>query len=734
MQFNFLSKMFGLSALLLSTAQLSFADSSAANDAEKKSATPSKLEVFVTASRGTEQNPLDVAQSVQSVSREELESKPVIDVDDAIRAIPNVGLAPAEGNPNFWQEGFTIRSLGAQRVLTLSDGIRQAGQGIGYGGGNLSLYDTFGIERIEVLKGAASVLYGTDAFGGVVNVITRNPKERDVFGVNSGARYTFDGSRDMNRIGAYLDAGDKSWGTVIGGSYSRVEEPHLPDGIDPASGRYRDLNLWSKTDFRLTSDTTLRFIANISRASDVLITDSSIPLPIATFPPPGSSQLINSPLYFTFPTYQRSVVGAELTSENLGGNLESIKTGLYWQQLYRVFHRETAFYPTFSPGFAGPPTFVNPSATVTRSTVDTSDRVNTLEWQTQGRWNFEPHVLTAGLDVGYDTSKLPETETQQVVAVAGIGAVTRAPTTVQRIRAEADQYRVGAYLQDSISWKKFEFVPGVRADMYSVKDDQTDFDDTEAGVSGSLGTIWHQTDSRSIYLNLASGFRAPDLGERFQNGIVNLGAPTQIIGQADLDAERAYSAEWGIKQKEEKFDAEFAVFYNQIEDYIGLSSLGVVQGFLTDQYSNLGTVKLYGGELGGRYHLTDRLSAYANTGRTWTHDSDKIDVRDWAFGYGAEYKQPLDSQLVRSLTAGVNARSVLSSEDKTPSSSGTAAFNGASFTVVDLSLRADLGKTEFGRGAILTGVRNVLDKKYQEPFFTLYQPDRHGYISVQFEY
>jgi hemoglobin/transferrin/lactoferrin receptor protein len=731
MQLKFKRTLCGVSALVLMAASGALAEEAAPVSSKP---TKGKLEVFVTASRGEAQNPLDVAQSVSSVSRQDLEERPALDIDDAIRSIPNVGMAPAEGNPNFWQEGFSIRGLGAQRVLTLSDGIRQAGQGIGYGGGNLSLYDTFGVERIEVLKGAASVLYGTDAFGGVVNVITRNPKEREEFGTNAGARYTFDGSRDMNRVGAYIDVGDKAWGTVIGGGYTRAEEPHLPDGIDPASGRFRDLSLWSKTDFRITNDTTLRFIANLTRASDVLITDSIIPLPIATFPPPGSSLPIVSPLYFNFPTYQRSVIGAELTTENLGGSLEQVKTGLYWQQLYRVFHRETAFYPTFSPGFAGPPLFVNPAATVTRSTVDTSDRMNTLEWQTQARWNFEPHVLTAGLDVGYDTTKLPETETQQVVAVAGVGPVTRAPSVIQRTRAEADQYRVGAYLQDSISWKNFEFVPGVRADMYSVNDDQTSFDDTESGVSGSLGTIWHQTDTRSVYLNLATGFRAPDLGERFQTGIVNLGAPTQIIGKADLDSERAYSAEWGIKQQEEKFDAEFALFYNQIENYIGVTSAGVVQGFLTDQYDNLGTVKLYGGEVGGRYRLTDRASVYANTGRTWTHDQEKIDVRDWAFNYGADYKQPLDMQTVRSVTAAVNVRSVLSSEDKTPSSSGNEPFNGSSFTVVDLSLKADLGKTDLGRGSLITGVRNVLDRKYQEPFFSLYQPDRHGFVAIQFEY
>ncbi|MBX7145350.1 MAG: TonB-dependent receptor [Oligoflexia bacterium] len=707
-----------------------FADDKAAN---AKPADEKKLQVVVTASRGAEQSPLDVSQSVASVSQEDLAAAEFVDVDDAIRQIPNVGMAPSEGNPNYWQEGFTIRGLGAQRVLTLSDGVRQAGQGIGYGGGNLSLYDTFGIDRIEVLKGASSVLYGTDAFGGVVNVITRSPKQRKEFGWNAGARYTFDGARDMNRVGAYLDAGDEAWGTVLGGSYTHAQEPNLPDGIDPASGRYRNLGLWGKTDFRFSKDSSLRLLANLDRNSDILVTDSAIVLPIAMFPPPGSSIPVFSPLYFTFPLYQRSMLGAEFKTDNVGGSLEQVKTGIYWQQLRREFHRESAFYPAFSPGFAGPPLFVDPSATVTRSTVDTDDRVNTFEWQTQARWNLQPHVVTLGLDVGYDTSKLPETETQQVVAIAGTGLVDLPSSVVERTRAKADQYRVGLYAQDALSWKNFEFTPGVRADLYGVKDDQSDFDDSEAGLSGSLGTVWHQADQRSIYLNLGTGFRAPDLGERFQDGIVNLGAPSRVIGKSDLDPERSYSAEWGIKQEGSKVDGEMAIFVNHISDYIGTRSLGVVDGFVTDQYDNIGDVNLYGGEIGGRLHVTDRWSAFANAGRTWSKDREKVDLRSWVFSYGTDYEMPVDGFGLTKLSAGLAARTVLDSVDHTKTG-GSEKFAAPGFTTVDFKVQAKTVKTALGVGSLVAGVRNIFDRKYKEPFFTLYQPERNIFVGLQFDY
>ncbi len=693
----------------------------------------SDLKVFVTASRGAEQNPLDVPQALSSVTRDTIDSTEYVDAHDAIQDLPNIGLAPAEGNPNYWQQGFTIRGLGAQRVLTLTDGVRQAGQGIGYGGGNLSLYDTFGIERIEVLRGPASVLYGTDAFGGVINVITRNPRKRTEFGINGGGRYTFDSSRDMNRVGAYTDFGDDKYGVVFGSSYTHSGRPNLPDGEDPKSGSYRNLGFFGKADFFLSKDTKFRFLGNVDRNSDVLIDDDSITLPIAKFPPPGASAMITSPLYFQFPTYQRSLVGMELTSENVTPSLEHFQSGLYWQQLYRRFHRETAFYPTFSPGFAGPPLFYDPSATVTTSETDTRDRVNTFEWQNQARFNYNPHVVTIGADLAYDNAYLPETETQRVVGQAGVGAVNGVPTSVDRVRADANQYRLGLYAQDSWNLAPFEVIPGVRFDYHSVKDDQSDFDDSVWGFSGSVGTVYHQNDRQSLYMTLATGFRAPDLGERFQDGIVNLGAPSRVIGKADLNAEHSYSAEWGLKRRDGALDTDFAVFVNHITEYIGKTSLGVVDGFATEQYDNVGSVNLYGGEIASRYALDDRWSVYANAGRTWTRDSEKVDLLNWVFNYGTDYVLPVNVSFLEKVTAGIQGRTMLNPKD-TPQRGGRQPFEGSGFTVVDLKLNMDLGKTRFGRGSIVSGVRNLFDREYREPFFTLLQPERNAFVSLQFDF
>ncbi len=703
---------------------------------EQNTSSNDSIQVVVTASRGVAQDPLSVPQSVTSISKEELASGVVKDLDDAIRRVPGVSLAPAEGNPNYWQEGFSIRGLGAQRVLTLTDGIRQAGQGIGYGGGNLSLYDPMSVERIEILKGPASVLYGTDAFGGVLNIITRNPKRRTEAGANGGIRYEFDSSYDSNRVGGYFDFGDEDFGVVFGSSWGDFNLPNLPDDEDPTGGSYKNLGLWGKAEFYVDNDTTFRVLLNNNNNEDVLVADYITPFPIATFPPPGSSAMVPAPLLFSFPEYGRYMAGAELEMANLSGGWDSFKTGVYWQQIYREFHRTSAFYPMGSPGFAGPPLFFDPSATLDSASVDTDDTIDTIEWQTQARKTIGDHSLVFGLDLGMDVADQSENETITTLAVAGVGPVMGIPSTSSsRKRVDASQLRVGVYAQDTWDLAPFEITPGVRVDVYSVDNDISGYDDSEVGASGSLGTVYHVDENRSAYLTLATGYRAPDLGERFQRGIVNLGVPSVVLGKEDLDPERSWTAETGWKQRCNNFQFEAAAYVNEIKDYIGTEALGFVDGFATDVYNNLGSVTLYGGEMGGELDIHDSLSIYANINRTWTKDETKIDVLNWAFNYGINLAVPIYEGIFQELVTSLNFRSVLESEDRTTTAGGGRdTYDAGSFTVVDLNMNLDLSETTLGDASLIFGIHNLFDRSYEEPFFPRLQPERSVYAGVQLDF
>ena len=700
----------------------------------EKESSGETIEVVVTASRGAGQNPLQVPQTINSISQDDIAGFQFTDLDEAVRHLPNVNLGPAGSTPSYWQEGFTIRGLGAQRVLVLSDGIRQTGQGIGYGGGNLSLYDLYGIERIEVLKGPGSVLYGTDAFGGVINLISRNPKRRSAFGLNGGARYSWDQARNMNVGGGYLDFGNQYLGAVIGGSYTAAGDPRLPDNEDPLGGSFQSGSLWGKADYFFSADEKLRFIFNSTRNDDISIYDSSLTLPIAVFPPPGSSIPITSPFRMDIPDYRRTMSGLELSSQKLSKNFEFFKSGIYWQLIRRKFHRQTAFYPQFGPGFAGPPLFFDPSATVATADSRTDDRTSTFEWQTQARFDLGNHKLTSGWDIGLDTTKLPEMETQQVIAAAGIGPFIRPPTSRQFIRARASQTRFGFYTQDNWNLAPFEIVPGARFDYFAVHDRKENVTTSSSGFSGSLGGVYHRTAEHALYLNLASGFRAPDLGERFQDGIVNLGAPSRVIGRSNLSPERAYTAELGTKVLNSRVALDLAGFFTNIQDYIGTTALGIVDGFATNQYNNIGEVNLYGIEASLDYHPLDNLQFYFYPGRTWTNATNKVDVPEWVFNYGLFYTQPIHNGIMRSIKTGLAFRTVSDWVDNTAQSFGRGFFeptfhNG--FTVVNWQANIDLGRSRWGQWTLTGGVKNLFNARYREPFFTLLQPGRGVFLALQ---
>ncbi len=132
-------------------------------------------EIVVTAS-GYEQKLVDAPASVTVVSREELQSTPFSSLADALRNIE--GIDVGSGQDKNGNISITMRGLPSQYTLVLIDGRRQSDVGnIGpnnFGNSQFMYMPPLeAIERIEVVRGPMSTLYGADAIGGVINIITR---------------------------------------------------------------------------------------------------------------------------------------------------------------------------------------------------------------------------------------------------------------------------------------------------------------------------------------------------------------------------------------------------------------------------------------------------------------------------------------------------------------------------------------------------------------------------------
>jgi outer membrane receptor for ferrienterochelin and colicins len=130
-------------------------------------------DVVVTAS-AREQQVKDAPASISVITRDELERLPYREVTDALLEIPGVTVTPGEGN----SRDISIRGMSPQYTLILVDGRRLSSRESRTNGGSISegglLPPLESIERIEVVRGPMSSLYGSDAMGGVVNVITRS--------------------------------------------------------------------------------------------------------------------------------------------------------------------------------------------------------------------------------------------------------------------------------------------------------------------------------------------------------------------------------------------------------------------------------------------------------------------------------------------------------------------------------------------------------------------------------
>ncbi|MBE2211753.1 MAG: TonB-dependent receptor [Xanthomonadaceae bacterium] len=138
---------------------------------------PQQLDRVVVTAAGFEQKVADAPASISVVTREELETRPYTNLVDALRDIEGIDVGMETTDKNGMAT-ISMRGLPSEYTLVLIDGRRQSNVGSIYpnnfGGGQFAFLPPLdSIDRIEVVRGPMSTLYGSDAMGGVVNIITR---------------------------------------------------------------------------------------------------------------------------------------------------------------------------------------------------------------------------------------------------------------------------------------------------------------------------------------------------------------------------------------------------------------------------------------------------------------------------------------------------------------------------------------------------------------------------------
>ena len=159
-------------------------------------------------------------------------------------------------------------------------------------------------------------------------------------------------------------------------------------------------------------------------------------------------------------------------------------------------------------------------------------------------------------------------------------------------------FDIGGYATVSKSFENFTINGGLRYDNRHIDFNHRNF----SGITGSIGAVWNVCQHTNIRLNLARGFRAPNMSELGSDG-VHEGTLRYEIGNPDLKPEYSWQADLGIDHSGEFLSVQAALFANRIENYIFAQRIDQVmeEGFRTYQYTQ-GDARLLGFEVGFDYH------------------------------------------------------------------------------------------------------------------------------------
>lgn len=234
-----------------------------AKAAEPEEAKTVTLDTVVISATNRAQPIQDVQASVQVIDRQDIEAYSGTSVTEVLRQAVGVDARAFGSNSSISMRGFSLNP-GA----LLIDGMRRPGK---YGGINASLLELESVDRIEVVRGPMSALYGADATGGAINLITRSPLlDKDLIGgVRLMGGATDDGQRQTGILGVMLGFGSDDL-------RHRVSLEHRRRGLfryDDASAT-ADLNRLQQTyasyegAYRLAADHSLRWTLEYTDQDD----------------------------------------------------------------------------------------------------------------------------------------------------------------------------------------------------------------------------------------------------------------------------------------------------------------------------------------------------------------------------------------------------------------------------------------------------------------------------------
>ena len=531
-------------------------------------------------------------QALSFLSRGQLRDMAPLMIGDALQQLP--GVDNSKDSP--WEQRVVLRGLSGQRVLVLMDGIpMNSARG---NGPHPSLLASSMIDRVEVVRGPSSVAYGSDAIGGAVNLITREPQTGVAAGGNGvkgsaqlgggSAEHVFGGQVDMRPSYGKL-------GAVLTGGWNKANDFESPSGPVHNSA-YRDWNGAANARYDLSSRLTMRSGYQMYRGNDIGI-------PGLSFAFPGASQ------DFRFRYYDRDVAHLTLDEHYDNSWLENTSIRTYWQRERRNFFSTQNLGASQYSGFGLPP---RPGSTFALTDQDRFFDLNTYGGQVQlTSKRHEGYRWTAGLDAASDRTGGDNVRRRTYhynnVAAQDSAGTTAVRTTQSVPDGRFDNY--GAYFQNdwylasrwtlSTGGRLTHYHYHARAGLLAPGFSFADISKSNDAASGSIGLVYEPVQDLHLSANVANGYRQPNAQDLFFDGAASVGF---VVGNPQLDPEKSLSYDLGLRWSHGPVALSgnwFMSTYKDLIDALPVASVPEAQGQPTFQYTNISAARMWGGEAEG---------------------------------------------------------------------------------------------------------------------------------------
>lgn len=482
-----------------------------------------------------------------------------------------------------------IRGLGYNRVVSLSNGIRQEGQQWGDEHG-LEM-DENSVENIEIIKGPGSLMYGSDAMGGVVNFLSPKPYETGKIGASFMSNYQTNNHLFANSL--VLNGANKRFNYLIRLSQKNAGNyKNALDGVVYNSG-FKEINANATVGITRKWGYSQLYLSSFNQRIGMVEGERDSLGNFVRFAAIGDSVFLQSITKdLGLNTYHIDIPQQHISHHRvhsstyvvLGRN--SLSTNLSFQQNNRKEYAD----------------LLNPNQAELFFKLNTFNYDFKFNIPIKNAWK-----LSFGLNGMYQSSQ-------------NLGEEFLIP--------EYHLFDIGAFAFFQKTIKRFSFSGGVRYDIRKLHSSEllldslgaqsengpickfNDLQKTFSNISSSLGTNYKVNNKLNLKVSLAQGFRAPNMSELSSNG-KHEGTFRYELGNSTLQSETSFQLDVGAIYRREHFSLEADVFANTINHFIYLTKLESQLGgdSIVDASEpsptfkfTQGNAQLYGGEFSIDFH------------------------------------------------------------------------------------------------------------------------------------